>query len=127
MSLLSSRYYIENFDVAPSPPQTTIIGQLDYPQHRRVNRGGDCHQAFLPHRECVCYDRCPRCSVEFELDVNFDKVNQNRPDNERDLPLTVTSTDLVRSFHTILFILCVFRFSHVMFLHAVAKIMTEPS
>jgi hypothetical protein len=34
--------------------------------------------------------------VEFELDVNFDKVNQTRPDQERDLPLTVTSRDLVR-------------------------------
>ena len=75
----------------------------------------------------MCYDRCPRCSVEFELDVNFDKVNQNRPDNERDLPLTVTSTDLVRSFHTVLYIFFVFGFSHVMFLHAVANIMTEPS
>lgn len=58
-------------------------------------RGGDCHQAFLPHRECVCYDRCPRCCVEFELDVNFDKFNQTRPDQEKDLPLTVTSRDLV--------------------------------
>lgn len=58
-------------------------------------KGGDCHQAFLPHRECVCYDRCPRCSVEFELDVNFDKVNLTRPDQERDLPLTVTSRDLI--------------------------------
>ena len=58
-------------------------------------RGGDCHQAFLPHRECVCYDRCPRCCVELELDVNFDKVNQTRPDQEKDLPLTVTSRDLV--------------------------------
>ncbi len=61
-------------------------------------RGGDCHTAFLPHRECVCYDRCPRCSVEFELDVDFDKVNMTRPDQERDLPLTVTSRDLVRLF-----------------------------
>ena len=59
------------------------------------NRGGDCNQAFLPHRECVCYDRCPRCSIEFELDVNFDKVNPTRPDQERDLSLTVTSKDLV--------------------------------
>mmetsp|Transcript_8702 Transcript_8702/g.12471 ORF Transcript_8702/g.12471 Transcript_8702/m.12471 type:complete len:324 (+) Transcript_8702:324-1295(+) len=58
-------------------------------------RGGDCNQAFLSHRECVCYDRCPRCSVEFELDVNFDKVNPTRPDQERDLGLTVTSKDLV--------------------------------
>jgi len=58
-------------------------------------KGGDCHQAFLPHRECVCYDRCPRCCVELELDVNFDKVNQTRPDQEKDLPLTVTSRDLI--------------------------------
>ena len=60
-----------------------------------IKRGGDCNQAFLSHRECVCYDRCPRCSVEFELDVNFDKVNPTRPDQERDLSLTVTSKDLV--------------------------------
>jgi len=57
-------------------------------------KGADCHEAFLPHRDCVCYDRCPRCSVEFELDADFDKVNQNRPAQERDLPLTVTSKHL---------------------------------
>ncbi len=57
-------------------------------------RGGDCHGAFLPHRECVCYERCPRCSVEFELDVNFDTVVQDRPESERLLPFTVTSADL---------------------------------
>ena len=73
----------------------------------------------------MCYDRCPRCSVEFELDVNFDRVNQNRPENERDLPLTVTSTDLVRSFCTVLYILCVFGFSHVIYVNVVAKIMTN--
>ncbi len=60
------------------------------------SKGGDCHAAFLPHRECVCYDRCPRCCVEFELDVNFDRVNKTRPEQEVDLPLTVTSRDLVR-------------------------------
>eukprot|EP00542_Grammatophora_oceanica_P014930 CAMPEP_0194034564 /NCGR_PEP_ID=MMETSP0009_2-20130614/6984_1 /TAXON_ID=210454 /ORGANISM="Grammatophora oceanica, Strain CCMP 410" /LENGTH=287 /DNA_ID=CAMNT_0038675535 /DNA_START=9 /DNA_END=872 /DNA_ORIENTATION=+ len=57
-------------------------------------KGGDCHGAFLPHRECVCYDRCPRCSVEFELDVDFDQVNPTRPDDEIMAPLTVTSRDL---------------------------------
>mmetsp|Transcript_27758 Transcript_27758/g.41445 ORF Transcript_27758/g.41445 Transcript_27758/m.41445 type:complete len:324 (-) Transcript_27758:46-1017(-) len=58
-------------------------------------KGGDCNLSFLPHRECVCYDRCLRCSVELELDVNFDKVNPTRPDQERDLFLTVTSKDLL--------------------------------
>mmetsp|Transcript_3177 Transcript_3177/g.4643 ORF Transcript_3177/g.4643 Transcript_3177/m.4643 type:complete len:325 (-) Transcript_3177:496-1470(-) len=57
-------------------------------------RGGDCHGAFVPHRECQCFDRCPRCSVEFMLDVDFDKVAADRAENERDLPLTVTSADL---------------------------------
>jgi DNA-directed RNA polymerase II subunit RPB3 len=51
-------------------------------------RGGDCHGAFLPHRECVCYDRCPRCSVEFELDVHVDHVVEDGA------PVTVTSADL---------------------------------
>jgi len=58
-------------------------------------KGGDCHGAFLPHRECVCYERCPRCSVEFELEVDYDKENAKRPEGERDMPITVTSMDLV--------------------------------
>jgi len=57
-------------------------------------KGGDCHGAFLPHRECVCYERCPRCSVEFELDVHFDKVNPTRSEDEVLAPLTITSRDL---------------------------------
>jgi len=57
-------------------------------------RGGDCTNAFTPHRECYCPERCPRCSVEFELDVDFDRVNPTRPESERMLPLTVTSKDL---------------------------------
>jgi DNA-directed RNA polymerase II subunit RPB3 len=58
------------------------------------NRGGDCNGAFLPHRECVCYERCPRCSVEFELDINFNEAMQHRPEEELLAPLTVTSKDL---------------------------------
>lgn len=42
----------------------------------------------------MCYERCARCSVEFELDVNFDEVTPTRPEAEQDLPLTVTSKDL---------------------------------
>lgn len=61
-----------------------------------TKRGGDCSGAFLSHRECMCYERCARCSVEFELDVNFDQVAPTRPEAEQDLPLTITSRDLVR-------------------------------
>lgn len=62
-------------------------------------RGADCNNgAFLPHRECVCFDRCPRCSVEFELDVDFDTVSADRPEHEQGLPLTITSADLVRIY-----------------------------
>lgn len=57
-------------------------------------KGSDCKDAFLNSRDCVCYERCPRCSVEFELDVNFDEANSYRPEDELMAPLTVTSKDL---------------------------------
>mmetsp|Transcript_32792 Transcript_32792/g.77328 ORF Transcript_32792/g.77328 Transcript_32792/m.77328 type:complete len:325 (-) Transcript_32792:943-1917(-) len=57
-------------------------------------KGQDCNGAFLPRRECVCYDRCPRCIVEFELDVAFDEANTLRSEEELMAPLTITSRDL---------------------------------
>mmetsp|Transcript_12943 Transcript_12943/g.32655 ORF Transcript_12943/g.32655 Transcript_12943/m.32655 type:complete len:325 (+) Transcript_12943:132-1106(+) len=57
-------------------------------------KGGDCNGAFLPHRECVCYERCPRCSVELELDVAFDDANAFRSEEELVASLTITSKDL---------------------------------
>lgn len=66
-------------------------------------RASDCNGAFLPHRECVCFERCPRCSVEFELDVNFDQTVKERsvPEHERTLPFTVTSADLVSNHNSV--------------------------
>lgn len=70
-------------------------------------RGGDCnaHGAFLPHYDCPCHDGCPRCTVQFELDVDFDRDYAKRtasdPNSQGEedaglLPsLTVTSVDLV--------------------------------
>lgn len=54
-------------------------------------KGKDCQDVFNPHYDCVCYVGCPRCSVEFELDVSY-KVT-----GEEDVlaPLTVTSRDLI--------------------------------
>jgi DNA-directed RNA polymerase II subunit RPB3 len=69
------------------------VGSLDF---QNFDRGGDCHGAFLPHRECVCYERCPRCSVEFELDVHFDQAHRARSEDEVLAPITITSRDLVR-------------------------------
>jgi len=63
-------------------------------QPRDSIKGGDCNGEFLPHRDCVCYERCPRCSVEFELDVSFDDVIPHRSEEELMAPLTVTSKDL---------------------------------
>lgn len=58
------------------------------------SRGGDVANAFLPHRECNCYAGCPRCSIDFELEVSFDEANQYRSEDELMAPLTVTSQDL---------------------------------
>lgn len=57
-------------------------------------KGGDVQGPFLSHLDCDCDDVCPRCSVIFSLDVEYDAVNPTRSDTERDLPLTITSRDL---------------------------------
>lgn len=82
-SVLNDEYIAHRLGLIPiryQPPDST--------------KGGDCNGAFLPHRECVCYERCPRCSVEFELDVSFDEANRFRPEEELMAPLTITSNDL---------------------------------
>jgi DNA-directed RNA polymerase II subunit RPB3 len=54
-------------------------------------KGKDCSEQFVSHRECVCFEHCMRCSVEFECDVEY-KVT-----GEEDVlaPRTVTSRDLI--------------------------------
>lgn len=58
-------------------------------------KGEDCQDAFLSHRDCVCYDRCPRCSVEFELDVHYQHSADDENGGGELAPLTVTSKDLI--------------------------------
>jgi DNA-directed RNA polymerase II subunit RPB3 len=55
------------------------------------NKGMDCSEAFCPHRECICFEHCQRCSVELECDVHYTVTG------EEDVlaPLTVTSRDLI--------------------------------
>ena len=61
-----------------------------------TSRGEDCIAQFMAHRNCSCEEGCPRCEVEFELDVNFDEMAPQRLEHGADLPLIVTSADLIR-------------------------------
>ena len=63
---------------------------IRYTRPDALDKGSDCQDAFLPHRECVCYEHCSRCSVEFELDVAYTVTG----DEDVLAPLTVTSKDL---------------------------------
>lgn len=55
------------------------------------DKATDCSEVFVSHRECICYERCARCSVEFELDKTYSVTG----DEEVLAPLTVTSRDLI--------------------------------
>jgi DNA-directed RNA polymerase II subunit RPB3 len=62
-------------------------------------KGSDCQDAFVPHRDCVCYEHCANCSVEFELEANYNGAaiiiaGGGGGDDEPDVPLTLTSKDL---------------------------------
>lgn len=57
-------------------------------------RAADCTEQFLRKTDCVCYDRCPRCSVELTLDVDFNRAMRTRPEMDQDMPWTVTSAEL---------------------------------
>ena len=63
--------------------------------------GSDVQDAFAPHYECQCYEHCPRCSVEFDLNVSYNPNTIGGGDDGMDgagdvlAPLTVTSRDLI--------------------------------
>jgi len=57
----------------------------------------DCSHAFLSHRECVCYEHCLRCAVEFTLDVEY----PSQDDQDEQAPLTVTSKDLISNHESV--------------------------
>lgn len=56
-----------------------------------ITKGSDCSEAFVAHRDCVCFEHCMRCSVEFECDVTYTVTG----DEDVLAPLTVTSRDLI--------------------------------
>jgi len=59
-------------------------------QPKESDKAIDCSDKFIPHRECICYERCANCSVEFELDRTYTVTG----DEEVLAPLTITSKDL---------------------------------
>jgi DNA-directed RNA polymerase II subunit RPB3 len=63
-----------------------------------AQKGGDCSEVFVSHRDCICFEHCPRCSVELTCDVQY-LVSGHGGDNAEDddvlAPLTITSKDLV--------------------------------
>jgi len=58
---------------------------------------GDVGSNFRYNVDCDCDDYCPHCAVELTLNVRFDEKAAHRPEHERDLPLSVTSLDLISS------------------------------
>ena len=63
-----------------------------------AQKGGDCSEVFVSHRDCICFEHCSRCSVELNCDVQYLVAGGHGHDNEDDdvlAPLTITSKDLV--------------------------------
>ncbi|KAG5176106.1 putative DNAdirected RNA polymerase II 36 kDa polypeptide A [Tribonema minus] len=50
---------------------------------------------FVYNLDCDCEDNCEQCSVTLSLDVSWESKAAGRPDHEKDLPVFVTSSDLV--------------------------------
>jgi DNA-directed RNA polymerase II subunit RPB3 len=61
-----------------------------------AQKGGDCSEVFVSHRNCICFEHCSRCSVEFNCDVQYlVPGHDNHEDDDVLAPLTITSKDLV--------------------------------
>jgi DNA-directed RNA polymerase II subunit RPB3 len=65
-----------------------------------LGKGMDCTTQFVSHRECICFERCPRCSVEFDLDVTYNMPATSVDDENEEAavvlaPMTITSRDLI--------------------------------
>lgn len=66
-------------------------------RYQPLDKGADCLEVFLPNRECVCYEHCNRCSVDFSLDVTYNVAG----DEDVLAPRTVTSRDLISNHETV--------------------------
>ena len=94
--------------ISPTSNNSNNNNNSDGPNHDTDNivaqKGGDCSEAFVSHRDCICFEHCSRCSVEFICDVQYlvpgsgGGGGHGTEEEENDdvlAPLTITSKDLV--------------------------------
>lgn len=65
-----------------------------------TERVGSIRNRFQENRDCDCEDHCWKCSVEFALDVSYDRLMEDPSfamNHDQDAPITVTSMDLKSS------------------------------
>lgn len=65
------------------------------------DKATDCSETFISHRECICYERCARCSVEFDLDRTYSVGTEDDGEDAVLAALTITSRDLITNNDTV--------------------------
>ncbi|KAL7568735.1 hypothetical protein ACA910_021728 [Epithemia clementina (nom. ined.)] len=92
LGLIPLRYTPQDGGASGGAGDDAFLGQ----PHNSI--GSDVQDAFVPHYECQCYEHCPRCSVEFDLNVSYNPaamMDEGMEAGEALGPLTVTSRDLI--------------------------------
>ena len=100
-TVLNDEYIAHRLGLMPlkyvSPNNTNNNNENHETDNTVAQKGGDCSEVFVSHRDCICFEHCPRCSVEFNCDVQYlvSGGNNNGEDDDVLAPLTITSKDLV--------------------------------
>lgn len=120
-TVLNDEYIAHRLGLIPLRYQAQDSFASSSHHNSHSKQGSDAHGAFLNHWECACHDRCPRCSVIFDLDVDFNRDRDEKKKNTLDATggvesedpddmeimqsITVTSMDLVRATCYVRFII----------------------